>query len=190
MQAHTFTSNGVPQLTIDDGFFCPNGVAVDSAGNIYVNDPNNGRIQIYDSAGVFLNTIGGFFQPFGVAVDSTGNIYVNAPNNGGIQKFNSDRVLQLTFPFSGQGVTVDSTGNIYVPTYSSVDIYNSAGDLQLSIPANGARAVAVDSIGNIYVAEEFNQDIAIYNSAGVLQSIIGETGVSGSDNFHFATPIG
>lgn len=190
-QIHTFTSTGVLQLDIDDGFSCPNGVAVDSTGNIYVNDPNNNRIKIYDSEGGSLGAItAGIISPFGVAVDSTGNTYVNIPVNDSILKFNTDMELVSTFLFSGQGVTVDSIGNIYVPTSSSVNIYNSDGVLQLSFPANGARAVAVDSIGNIYVAEEFNHDIAIYNSDGVLQSIIGETGISGSDNSHFASPTG
>jgi DNA-binding beta-propeller fold protein YncE len=52
--------------------------------------------------------------------------------------------------------------------------------------------VAVDSSsGKIYVADEDNQRIQIFNSAGTHQSTIGVAGVSSpSDNFHLKFPFG
>jgi len=41
-------------------FQVPQGVAVDSAGNIYVADTRNSRIQVFDSSGNFLFKFGGF----------------------------------------------------------------------------------------------------------------------------------
>src|SRR5207245_596814 len=80
---------------IEDGQFnFPEGVAVDSSGNVYVADGNN-RIQKFDSTGTFLTKWGTFGTedghfavPEGVAVDpSSGNVYVADTQNPRIQKF-------------------------------------------------------------------------------------------------------
>ena len=51
-------------------------VAVDSAGNIYVADTDNGRIQKFSPNGTFVTQIGPFEAPNGIAIDRAGNIYV------------------------------------------------------------------------------------------------------------------
>jgi len=45
-------------LIINDKFSHPFGVAVDSSGNIYVADTNNNRIEVFDSSGKLLKSIG------------------------------------------------------------------------------------------------------------------------------------
>jgi len=69
-------------------------VAVDSAGNVYLSDNINHRIQKFTSEGVFITKWGSngtgdgqFNNPTGVAVDSVGNIYVVDRNNHRTQKF-------------------------------------------------------------------------------------------------------
>jgi DNA-binding beta-propeller fold protein YncE len=55
----------------------------------------NNRIQVFDSNGAYLTTIGGHWgsntgrlrSPFGLDVDSAGNIYVADSDNSRIQKF-------------------------------------------------------------------------------------------------------
>ena len=71
-------------------------MAVDSAGNVYVADRGNDRIQKFTSAGVFLAEWGifgtgeGEFNTLqGVAVDGAGNVYVADTKNDRIQKFSS-----------------------------------------------------------------------------------------------------
>ena len=54
----------------------PRAVAVDSAGNIYVADTNNGRVQKFSPNGTFFTQIGPFEAPNGIAIDRAGNIYV------------------------------------------------------------------------------------------------------------------
>ena len=65
----------------DGQFSSPRGVAVDSAGNVYVADSNNYRIQKFSNTGTFLTKWGSigsgdgqFVNPRGVAVDSVGNV--------------------------------------------------------------------------------------------------------------------
>ena len=64
---------------VDGQLYNPSGVAVDSSGNVIVVDTENYRIQVLDSQGNFLRTIGNrgyddgeFFSPLGVAVSVAG----------------------------------------------------------------------------------------------------------------------
>ena len=77
-------------------FNCPESVAVDSTGVIYVGDEENNRVQRFNSNGDFvamLGTMGSgdgqFIDPEDVAVDENDNVYVADSDNSRIQKFDS-----------------------------------------------------------------------------------------------------
>src|SRR5437762_516536 len=77
-------------------FNFPNGVATDAAGNVYVADAGNNRIQKFSSTGTYLTRWGSagsgngqFSYPSGVATDAAGNVYVADEGNNRIQKFSS-----------------------------------------------------------------------------------------------------
>ncbi|HST29827.1 MAG TPA: hypothetical protein VLK27_03190 [Chthoniobacterales bacterium] len=81
------------QGTANGQFNSPHGIAADSAGNIYVSDTGNGRIEKFSAAGAFVARIGSkgagygqFGDPNGIAVDRDGNIYVAEALNHRIQK--------------------------------------------------------------------------------------------------------
>jgi DNA-binding beta-propeller fold protein YncE len=75
----------------------PNGIAVDSHGNVYVTDYDNNRVQKFDSNGNFITKWGsegsndGQFGQHssldGIAVDSHGNVYVTDEGNTRIELF-------------------------------------------------------------------------------------------------------
>ena len=73
----------------------PTSVAVDAAGRVYVSDEWSQRVQVFDSSGAYLASIGGSWgqgnsqlvNPTGVAVDAAGNVYVADKDNQRIEKF-------------------------------------------------------------------------------------------------------
>jgi tripartite motif-containing protein 71 len=72
----------------------PTGVATDAAGNVYVADAGNNRIQKFSSTGAYLTQWGSegsgngqFNGPIGMATDAAGNVYVADAANNRIQKF-------------------------------------------------------------------------------------------------------
>ncbi len=120
----------------DDEFRYPSGIAVDVAGNIYIADQFNHRVQKWiPGAKQGITVAGGRGQggaadqldyPMGVAVDKEGNLYVSDAANQRIQKFTPSNVYGITvaggngrgnkanqfnMPF---GICLDTDGNIYV----------------------------------------------------------------------------
>jgi sugar lactone lactonase YvrE len=156
-------------------FYYPNGVAVDGVGNVYVADTDNNTIRKVTAGGAvttlaglsgssgFVNATGSvarFFGPFGVAVDKAGNIYVADTRNNAIRKV------------TAAGVVTTLTGG----TYGSKDGTGIAA--QFNFPSG----VAVDSATNVYVADYGNNTIRKVTPAGVVTTLAGLTGVSGTNN--------
>ena len=108
----------------------PYGVAVDSAGNAYVADTYNYRIQKFDGEGNLLTTWGSFGAGPGtfneaerVAVDGVGHVYVADTVNHRIQKFASDGTFLTVWGTFGsergafqypRGIAVSAGGDVYV----------------------------------------------------------------------------
>jgi serine/threonine-protein kinase len=112
-----------PTLLPFAGLREPEGVAVDSAGNLYITDANDHRVWKLDAGATTPNLLpfNDLKNPAGVAVDNAGNVYV--ADRGG------DRVLKLAAGATGStvlglpgldnpdGVAVDADGNIYVTDF-------------------------------------------------------------------------
>lgn len=81
-------SNAIQVL--GSGFNTPSGVAVDSNGNVFVADTQNGLVkEIPYSAGSYGTPVplgSGFVSPRGVAVDASGNVFVTDIYNNTVKK--------------------------------------------------------------------------------------------------------
>lgn len=117
--------------TGDGQFNMPVGVAVDSAGNVYVAERGNQRVQKFSSDGRFLLKWGSLWDSLGaitpgqfsghwlgIAADRLGSVFV-ADNGGRVQKFSSDGRFLLEWGkgdrnFRPLGIAVDEGGNVYV----------------------------------------------------------------------------
>lgn len=106
---------GTPQTGSGDGSLnSPQGIALDSAGNIYIADTNNYRINKYDSSGAFQGWIGKIATvPSGGATGcASAAIGAFTPGwcTGGTSTSGSgDGMMNLP-----TGIALDSTGNLYV----------------------------------------------------------------------------
>jgi len=156
-------------------YFLPNGVAVDGAGNVYVADTYNSTIRkmtsdggvttLAGSAGLtgITDGMGGaalFNYPSGVAVDSMGNIYVADSGNNTIRKVTSSGMVTTLAGTAGLSGITDGMGGAALFNYPS--------------------GVAVDSMGNVYVADSGNNTIRKVTSGGMVTTLAGNAGLSGS----------
>jgi len=154
-------------------FDSPQGIVVDSLGNVYVADANNHRIRIITSAGQVstfagqstsgitndLGTSARFNTPTGLAIDSAGTLYVADKNNHRIRK-------------------VTPQGSVSTLAGSTVGFTNNTGTAaQFSSPVG----IAVDSTGTVYVADTGNHRIRTVTSTGVVTTFVGLS-TSGSTN--------
>ena len=75
-------------------FNAPQLAATDAAGNVYVADSNNQRIQKFTGTGAYLTQWGSpgsgngqFSYPYGIATNGDGDVYVADFSNFRVQKF-------------------------------------------------------------------------------------------------------
>ena len=160
----------------------PQGIALDTSGNIYVADVYNNVIRkITKSSGIITTVVGtglrGYegdggiatsarlWKPQTVAVDATGNIFIADRGNGVIRK--------VTF----------STG--FITTIAGSGIFGYSGDGGLATAAKLAypAGIALDSSGNIYFADYNNYRIRkITSSTGIITTVCGTGSVGAVGN--------
>lgn len=178
-----------------------NGLAVDSAGNVYVVGSSNGaHILKFDASGGYLAQWGGTMPswqingviPAGVALDGAGHIYVNVGK--AIQRF--DATGRFLSQWTEVGINqpclaVDATGNVLVPVFfssASIKKFDNWGWgflLGQWEAGNGTIAgVAVGQLGNIYVADWTNCLIKKFDPNGNLLKQWGSRG-PGNGQFQY-----
>jgi DNA-binding beta-propeller fold protein YncE len=109
-------------------FDAPHGLAMDSAGRLYIADRSNSRIQIFDQDGKFLAEWKEFGRPSGIFIDKQDILYVadststEKVNPGFLQGIRTGSVkdgkvtafIPETKELSSlEGVAADDAGNIY-----------------------------------------------------------------------------
>ncbi len=158
----------------------PHGLALDSAGNIFVADTGNGRIEKFSPNGIFIISIGSV-DPNGVAIDRGGNIYVaEIASKHRVQKLGPDGTFITGWApglYGPRKIAIGPDDSIYVvdsgrnrivkfsPDGQVLASWGSegSGDGQFS----GLTSVAVDSANNrVYVADAMNGRIQVFDSDG------------------------
>jgi len=156
-------------------FNAPRHLAIDSAGALYVCDTGNHSIRKITTAGV-VTTLAGlagvagtadgpgplarFSSPNGIAVDAAGAVYVSDTGNRTIRRISA----------GGEVATLAGSRNNY-----------SYGDgTGIAASFNAVRGLAVDGSGLLYVADGGNNTLRRVTPEGVVTTIAGLGGISGS----------
>jgi len=148
----------------------PEGVAMDSAGNLFIADYYNNRVRkvtptgtITTVAGTGADGSGGdlgpatsaqFSHPTGVAVDNAGNLF--------IADYMNNRIRKVT-----PGGTISTVAGNGIEGYNGDNIPATSAELWLPI------GVAVDGAGNLFIAELTGYRIRKVTPAGTISTVAG-----------------
>jgi sugar lactone lactonase YvrE len=156
-------------------FFQPAGVACDAGGNVYVADTGNHAIRKVTPDGVVTTLAGmagvpgaadgtgaasAFFSPQGVACNPGGIVYVADSGNHTIRKITPSGVVTTIAGAAGAQGSIDGPGSV----------------ARFRLPTG----IACDAAGKLYVADTNNHTVRVITSAGVVSTLAGTAGSSGS----------
>jgi uncharacterized protein (TIGR03663 family) len=163
------------RIDADQGvFWGPRSVAVSAAGEVFVTDTGNKRVQVFDLEGNFKRMFGGegsapgqFREEVGIALDRQGNVWVADTWNSRVQKLDptGKPLLQVSVPggWESQNVAnkpylaVDADGRIVIsyPEQARLLVLNDAGETLRELPLAGSApvGVAVAPDGHILTAD-------------------------------------
>ena len=180
------TSYGIISGTTDSSgelskFKSPNGITIDSAGNLYVADSGNNKIRkiTFSGTSVTVSTVAGagtigstngsattalFNNPKGITIDSAGTIYVADTDNDIIREINTE------------GVVSTLAGNAAQSYY--IQFADGTG---ATAKFNTPTGICVDSNGNLYVADSMNNRIRKVTPDGVVSTLSGTSTSSAID---------
>jgi hypothetical protein len=181
----SYSGDGGPATSAQ---LCASGVAVDSAGSLFISAEN--RIRKVSSSGIITTVAGngstnysGDGGPainaqlgnafvnftFGVAVDGAGNLFIADTSNNRIRKVSSSGIITTVAGNGSQGFSGDG---------------GPAIDAQLA----GPNSVAVDGAGNLFITDFYDNRIRKVSSSGIITTVAADD--AGPADIQLAGPHG
>ena len=156
---------------VSSGLTAPQGVAVDSQGNVYIADTGNNAIKEWNASTQQIATLfSGLNGPQAVAVDVRGNVYTADTGNNAIEESGGVNAPLISGLSSPSGVAVDAQGNVYFSNTgnNALDQWNAATQAVATLAGSGLIdpiGVAVDGLGNVYFADSGNNAVKEWTAA-------------------------
>ncbi len=183
----TIAGNGSPGFSGDGGLatsarlMSPQGLAVDSEGNLWIADTGSSRIRRVDASSGLIKTVAGgvgtgfagdsgpaarasLGGPTAVAVDEGGNLFIADTHNQRIRRVDADTGVITTVVGNGRaGFTGDD---------------GQAADATLSNPSG----LALDGDDSLYIADSLNHRVRRVNlRSGVITTVAGNGSGGGNE---------
>jgi len=203
---NTVAGNGQYGYSGDGGaatnaeLYDPEGVALDSAGNLFIADYYNGVVRRVGTNGIITTVAGNgiignsgdggaatnaeLHDPIGVATDSSGNLFI-------VESDFSNRIRCV----ETNGIITTVAGNGYANQYGEGG-FSGDGGAATNAELNWPNGAALDGSGNLFIADEANQ--VIRKVVNPINSVTGPTlilhdvgaGNAGVYNVVISSPFG
>ena len=129
------------------------GVAMDSAGNLFISDRGNNRIRKVDTNGI-ITTVASVWLAYSLTVDAVGNLFVARTSDSVVSKVDTNGLVTLVAGSGGYGYWGDGG------PATSAGLWNCGG-------------VAVDMAGNLFIADAGNNRIRKVDTNGTIITVVG-----------------
>lgn len=179
-------------------FKSPYGIVSDRQGRIYIADPLDANLHVYDLQARTIELYSEdpiFSRPAGLAIDAADNLYVVDSDKAAVLVFDKDRrpirsigvAKELQSPAY---IAIDALrARIYVsdPRANKIVIYDRFGKKAREIGAqrgsdsneyilSSPQGMAIDKAGQLYVAEMLGAKISVFDAEGKYLRSFGERG--------------
>ena len=178
----TFAGNGTGGYSGDGGIataaeiYRPDGIAIDSSGNIYIADSYTNRVRKITAAGIISKHAGNgvsgnsgdggaatdasFEIVSGVATDRFGNVYLTDGTANVVRKISTSGIIK----------TIAGTG---------IGGFSGDGGAATAAQLNQVRGCAVNALGEVFIADRANYCVRKIDTSGIISTVAGVGGNAG-----------
>ena len=151
--------------------FSPIGVAVDSAGNVFIQDFLNHRVRRVSAATSIITTVAGNggegytgdhsygasaeINPSGIAIDKKGNLFISDGAHGVVRRVDN------------------STGIITTVVGNGAWGYSGDGGHATAASLRENLGLTFDNLGNLYIADAGNHVVRMVDTGGIISTVAG-----------------
>jgi sugar lactone lactonase YvrE len=182
-----------PGPATSSDLYWPRGVAVDSAGNLYIADTYNDVVEKVTPSGT-LSVVAGtgsagpptpgpatssdLYWPSGVAVDAAGNLHIADTYNDVVEKVTPSGTLSVVAGTGSPGAPTPTPATSTSISCAPSEIASTPGPATAS-DLCAPSGVAADTAGNLYIALSLNDVVEKVTPSGTL-SVVAGTGEPGA----------